>query len=278
MVEPVNSSEKLNSTSELPTPEPRKDRFSHISFYESDSPFLAGEARRLHALGYLQMGFVEPTAIDETGMLHPYIDKARGDNVQYYLAYDDENKKNVATMRKIAIPEGEDQYSLPAMKLCQDSFHEDSIDIIKSAFDKNNNLIELAALAGIKEAGPLAVYEVLRAGLHDGIPKSEVWLFSLVAKTHERLVSSMGEDVFTVLGKDVKLDDPRVSEDVRLRPLLFDTTTFLDTLLGTIQRPNIEDEARMHYIRSLIFFSEGLSKELMSEDVSLARKKILSSI
>lgn len=252
----------------------RDDYFQHFRFTEKDGGLLVDEARRLHAQGYLSLGFVEPTAIESDGSISADLDKARGGDVIYYLAYDEHTGQYASTMRKIAISNNRHFTSLPAIGLCRESFSSGSLEMLSEIDSSKAQLLELAALAGDPKAGYRAIYESLRNGLHDGIQKNEVWIFSLVASTHDSLVKNMGAEVFTVLGNDVKIEDHRVSDNVRLRPLLLDTSTFLETLLGTCENEDISDSDRMRYLKSFIFFSDGLGKDAISERVYNARRNL----
>lgn len=251
----------------------RNDYYKIFSFYEKDCLSLAQEAWKIHASGYRDMNFVYDTAIDENGFLYPDIDKARGPNVQYYLAIDPNNPTDCGTMRRIEIPEGYDFTCLPAYKACKDNLTAEGLELLKTVSNQSRCLKEIAALSKTAQSSRVSIYELLRSALHDGIKDKEVWLFSLVASTHDSLVVTMGNDVFTILGPDIAFEDKRIAQDVRLRPLLLDTNTYLDTLYGSYLT-EIDPRKKRFYLRSFRFFSDGLDESLMSKDIIQARQLI----
>lgn len=246
-----------------------------LVFDESDSIELAQKAWQIHAEGYYSMGFVKATAIDEGGFLSPGIDKARGPNVQYYLTLnsDSDLPNDCATLRKISIPDGKDFRSLPAFIACEETIGTDAVTLLEGIDTQSRHLVEISALAGSANALPTTVYETLRTALHDGIRGEEIWLFSLVASTYHKLVRSMGKDVFVVLGNDTPIDDDRVSDTVRLKPLILDTISFFETLLASLKSEE-DPSQRLRYARSLSFFAEGLPEEYLSDEVKQAIEQI----
>ena len=65
----------------------RGDIHRYVTVTEASNPEDALLARQVHAKSYLGEGFILDDAIDETGQVVPDIDKARGDNVAYYLGF-----------------------------------------------------------------------------------------------------------------------------------------------------------------------------------------------
>ena len=269
----ITESEINFGTGELAVPK-RYDHYEHIVFDELSSPELVHEAWRIHAEGYFSMGFINQDAIDANGFLPSDIDKARGDNVEYYMTISPNNINDCATLRKINIPSGKDLYALPAYKLCNSFLSQDGASILDSINDNKVNLKEIAALSRSNEASQKAVYELFRAALHDGIKNDEVWLFSLVSTTYESLSQSLGKRCFVELGEKVIIDDPRVSSELTLNPILFKTNEFIDTL-HSYYVDATSDSERNKALRSFMFFSDGLNKELLSKDSYEFKQKII---
>jgi hypothetical protein len=251
------------------------NKYDHMTFTELTRPDLAAEAWRVHAEGYQAMGFVNQDAVDEHGYMAADIDKARGPHVDYYRASNPSNAQDQATMRKINIPYGGSYQDLPAFRLCQDSLNPLGRRLLGSLQNPDQRLKEIGALARTAEAQPLAVHELFRTTIQEALGKDEIWFFSIVTSTHESLAKSFGERNFNVIGDDVPIgEDSRVGDHIALRPTLLRPDEFIDNILLSLDEAQTIP-AQVRYQRSLLFFTDGLPINLMSERVALARQAIL---
>ena len=260
------------------TPDPY-DRYFHVTYGEEDAPDLAIEAWQIHAEGYSAMGFVHDGAVTPEGFLTDDIDKARGPNVEYHLAFHPENGTDKATMRKIHLAEGQTCQDLPAYQLCKDALY--PLGRVLLAGFPTTRLKEIGALARTTNAHPLAVHEIFRKVIHsaiekspDGTDKNEVWFASIVSKTHDLLVGHYGAKNFTPLGEKVPIVDERVAESIELKPVLIRPDKFIANILASYNEAvEAADPKAMHSLRrSFIFFTDGLRPDQMSTEVADARQ------
>ncbi len=252
------------------------DQYVHQIFMEHDSPSMAQEAWRIHAEGYLNMRFVNEGAITSEGYLTSDIDKARGKNVEYMLALNPDNGDDCASMRKIHVAEGQDYKSLPAYNACAEKLHDIGAAQLDLRHENGQNIKEISALAKTKAGAPRAIFELFRSAIHGAMGKDEVFFFSMVSATHEVLTPRLGDDNFLVIGEDVAIDDPRVEPGIKLRPLLTIPDQFNDNILKALNSADTAASER-RLAQSLIFYTDGLNQQFMSDEVRQARYDILRS-
>jgi len=273
------------SLSSFETHTPTSNRYIHVQFTEAESPALAQAAWRLHAQGYVDSGFVTEDAIGADGFLSPDIDKSRGPNAKYHLALDHDGAYE-ATMREINLTAGMTYEDHAAYKLCKDGLYPWAEDQLAQLQAQGTNIKEIAALARPLRSSPLAVFEIIRKAMHASLGKDEVWLFSIVADTHDSLVHAWGADNLPVIGADTTINDPRVRKHVALRPALLFPDTFNETLLKSLEQANSAhasapsrqtDEAMKTLSRNFLFFTEGLSDDQLGMRVAHARKEMLAA-
>lgn len=258
----------------------RRDTYFIQYFTEDSNADLAKKAWEVHGEGYVNEGFVAEDALLDDGALPTDIDKARGQNVEYYLATgrevtrQDGSPAERATMRKINIPEGERVSSLPAFQLCKDTLYPEYRDYLESIENPAGTVKEIAALARTKEASPMAVFELLRDGLQDSLGEDgEIWFFSIVSQTYDSMVENFGPDAVKQIGEPVSLDDLRVNDEVKLVPAMVNTTTFIDQLRSTIEATT--DSKRFKQLtRSFMFFTEGVPTTNLSNESAEFRAQV----
>jgi hypothetical protein len=238
---------------------------------------LVREARRIHAEGYVFAGFVNESAVikdgPEKGTLTPDIDKARGPNVEYYLGIDGSNAKNCATLRRLYLPPGGSFRNLPAYSTTEQSLSPGGLVILEELEANGADINEIAALSRTEAAPAQAIYEILRTAIRDSMGKNRMWFVSMVSKTYDALLRRWGEDNLVRLGDDVVLEDDRVNDDIFLRPLLINPDTFHDNLLTAYRATG--DRKLAH---SLVFYTDGLRRDQMSDDVFAARQKLFAQV
>jgi hypothetical protein len=239
---------------------------------EQSDPALVAEALRIHAAGYLSMGFLNNGALTEEGFIHSDIDRSRGETTEYYLAYNSALAAYCATLRKVRLRPGASIDEFDCYDLCRGSVSPDAAArLTQVRSSESQPVAEISALARTAEASPGAVWHLLRAAVQDGVARSEFWLFCIVASTYDILARHMGTGFMRVLGGDVTIDDGRVNSDVVLRPVAVDAAALLDAML--VDHERADGRARACIERSLLFFSEGLDDSILSPAVTAFREE-----
>ncbi len=233
---------------------------------EASNWSLVHEALRVHASGYLSMGFVHDDAVTADGTIDPEIDQSRGDNTEYYLAVNAGAPDDRATLRKVRFAAGASVEDFDAYQLCARTLHAEGHGRLQAMLGGVRPLAEISGLARTPGASPAAVWHILRAAVHDALRKEEVWFCCLVVSTYDSLVRHLGTSFLGVLGDDVTIKDARVSSSIALRPVLIDTVLFLDSVLADVEQADGARRARL--ARSLIFFSDGIDDSLLSPQVA----------
>jgi len=258
---------------------PRTDRYEHFNVTESENIDAVHEAWRIHAQGYLDMGFVTKDAITEEGFLAPEVDKSRGDNTVYHLALNPDLEKthDCATMRIDYLGKNQTYQDLPAYGLSRDKLWAGVEEDLADLHAQGKQFVEIAGLAKAPGAHPIAIFEMVRDALHDSLGKDRVWMYTLVSSTYDSLVRSWGEANLQLIGDDVAIDDKRVNEGLTLKPGLIHPDQFVGNLLtsytSAVEAGNRMDARILQ--RSFLFFSDGLSRERLGEDVFAARQQML---
>jgi hypothetical protein len=253
-------------------------------FTEATEPLRALEAQMTHAEGYLMMGFVTADAITTDGMtdvmrvqgrlgrLKPELDHARGPQMDYYTSTAVGNPEDNATLRKYRLKEGQTHEDLPAWQLSGSALNEGASEEIKRV-TVPEQLLEISALARSPKAHPLTAHAVIRHAIRDSLGNGEYWFSTLVSSTHDALVPRYGAANLRVLGKDVTIDDPRVSPDLTLRPIVLEPDEFHNRLAeaySTAETPVVRNRLG----ETLLFFSDGLEPDKLSTDVHAALRDI----
>lgn len=236
---------------------------------EESDPSLVAEAFRIHGAGYLSMGFLSGEALTDEGFVHPDIDRSRGATTEYYLAANRSNAGDCATLRKVRLRPGASIEDFDCYELCRKSLSPEGEAFVAEMSSRPESVVEISALARTPDASPAAVWHLLRTAIHDSMAKEEHWFFCLVVSTFESLASHMGPSFMSILGDDVSIEDGRVNSDVTLRPITFDTLTFLDSMLADHERAAGRPRSRLE--RSLLFFSDGLAENALSPAVAAFR-------
>lgn len=247
------------------------DRFQHIQFTELDNPDLAFVAQVVQAKSYRAEGFVNDAAIDEDGRLAPDIDKARGPNVIYYLASEQSpddltgTPEKASSLRVQELEPGMTFRDFPGYVLSEDRLHPETEIVFDAFTQRGHEIKEIGALSRTPESERLATFEVIRAAMQDSFGKGEVWFFTMVGTTYDSLVRRWGDDNLVPIGEDIKFDDPRVKEDVSLKPLILIPDDFLGNLRNEYEQAKTT-KAKIRYAESLVYFSDGLEAESLDDE------------
>lgn len=258
----------------------RNDAYIHMSGYEATDPDVIDIALKTHAVGYSDdMGFVNSEAIGSDGYILPSIDKARGPNVEYHVAVDPINPNNVATMRMVHLTDGQSVEDLPAYQVSKEALTSDGEALLRSV--EPEKLKELAALAKSNKRAAVGLFEIMRKSVHESLGKDETWFFSIVSDTYVSLARRLGRDAFTLLGEDVQIEDSRVDHTrVKLRPVAFRPDEFFDSMVNSVTNPNSteDDLSKQRIASSILFFTDGIEDDRLSEEVAQWRERTLSSL
>jgi len=236
---------------------------------EDSNPSLVEEALRIHASGYLSMGFLERAAVTKDGFVDPDIDRSRGETTEYYIAVNSVDASDRATLRKVGLRPGGSVTEFDCYKLCEEALFPGGVALLRRITSGSQPVVEISALARTPQASPATVLYLLRAAVRDGLARNEMWFCALVVSTYESLVRHMGPGFMNVLGADVAIEDGRVSSKVALRPVTINLVTCLDSML--VDYGLATGRARARLGRSLLFFSETLDDSMLSAAVAAFR-------
>jgi hypothetical protein len=247
--------------------------YRHVAFTQAAQPALALEAWRLQAQGYRRAGFVGAEAIADDGGLAPDIDLSRRPNTTYYMAFNDLDPNDRATLRLNDALEGGSYRDLPAYVHARNALSPFGQALLDDLDRRGIRIREVAALAGDGATAARSVLDVLRHVIHESQDSSDVWLVTTVASTHQFLEGNFGKLNFIVLGDDISIDDARVNPVITLRPSLMQPREFLDNILRCHAIASAPRDKRM-LMRGLSFMAEGLEPSQMSPAVSSALDKL----
>lgn len=256
----------------------RNDTYVHMSGYEGVNPDVVDIALATHAIGYSEdMGFVNSEAIGGDGYILPELDKARGSNVEYHVAISPQSPNEVATMRMVHLTKGQSVEDLPAYQAVKNSLKPEAESMLREV--NPEKLKEISALAKSNRKAAIGLFEIIRKTIQEGVGRDETWFFSIVSDTYASLARRLGSDAFMVLGEDVNIEDSRVDQSkVRLTPVAFRPDRFYDSMYYSVIDPNSaeDDLSRQRIAGSILFFTEGISDDNLSEEVASWRRSTLS--
>lgn len=263
----TNPAQSVERTVETIRP-PRTDTYRIEHFTESSDSAMAHLAWEIHAQGYQEMGFVHTEAVTESGYLPTSIDKARGENVDYYVAMGEraqvgEILEDMASLRKISIPENGDLEDLPAYQMSKDVLYEDAKNELHAI--GNSHIKEISALARTHDAGPIAVFELVRDIIHEARGKDEVFFYCIVSKTFDTFQATFGDKLVQQVGSPIELHDERVGDHIKLIPTLSRIDQSFQRIAAAIDESNNPlDKKRL--TRTLFFLADGLSDNELDEE------------
>ena len=240
-------------------------------FTEQSEPALVAEALRIHAAGYLSMGFLNNQALTDDGFVHPDIDRSRGKTTEYYLANNTSIPTDCATLRKVRLRPGGSIADFDCYDLCRSSLFPDALAQFARMCPGSQSVVEISSLARMPGASPAAVWHLLRAAVCDSMARRETWFCCIVVSTYSTLARHMGPRFMRILGGDVAIEDGRVNSGVVLRPVAIDTSEFFDAMLVDHGRTTGRTQHRIE--RSLLFYTEGADDNLLSPAVATFRDK-----
>lgn len=251
---------------------PVSSRYEHSSFTLESDPQSVQVAWRAHALGYKNAGFVSDEAITPEGYLVEDIDSSRDMQSTYYLVSNLDDNEDVATARKVHIPNDGSYRDLPAYKLCGDHISDQNLRILEAAENDGVKIKEISALAGTKSH--VAVHEVIRRIVTEGALNNELWFCGLVSSTYDALVKKWGKNTLVTLGEPVHIDDDRVNPGVSLVPLVMKPGDLFDNILDAYEKAeHPEDKSRLR--KTFLFYTEEIPRTLETSRISEARKDLL---
>jgi hypothetical protein len=262
----------------------RTDMYDIERFRENDNPNAVSLARKIHAVGYLRMGFVEESALTPQGYLRDDIDKARGNDVDYFIGPGHYTQTDITpnvrqidavTMRKIHIPPGGTVMDLPAYQVCRSGLYPDDHTFLLGLDNASTRLKEIGALAGTPTSHPTGIYELLRNAIHEAHGRDEVWVASIVSTTYAALSKRLGPDALRQIGTPVPIRSEHVKESVALVPITTNVDGFIGAIYDSLTRET-NHQARRRQLESFLFFSEGLRDDELGDELAEARAELLS--
>lgn len=252
----------------------RVDTYNICRFTEDDNYEMAQLAWRIHAEGYESMRFVKSTAVTEDGYLQDGIDKSRGSLVDYYVAINGDVQADIfdaATLRKINLSNDGALEDLPAYQLCKDSLYEEGGVYLRSIINPEARLKEIGAMARTETSSPLAIFELLRNGVHECLGNKEIWFSSIVSTTYDTLTDNFGHSAIRQIGHPVTIQDARVSESITLIPAVVDIDMFFNEIHAAFMQ-DTDPKMQFKKMRSLLFFTDGITDQELGSELATVRK------
>ena len=268
---------------------PRTDMYDIVKFQEYGNSNAVSLARKIHAVGYLRMGFVKESAFTPEGHLLADIDKARGPLVDYYVGPSRDSQTSIVpmdiipnvhdldavSMRKVHISPGGTVQDLPAYQVCRDGLYPEDHARLLELNNASTRLKEIGALAGTPESHPMGIYELLRNAIHEAHGRDEVWIASIVSTTYAALSKRFGPDALRQIGEPIPIRSEHVNESVALVPVTTNVDGFVNAIYQSLTRETNE-QARRRQLDSFLFFSEGLRNDELGDELTQARAELLS--
>ena len=230
-----------------------------VTAEEQSQPALVRESWRIHAESYHNEGFVSRDAIDEDGFLELGLDKSRErSSNEYLLALDPEDPRHAATMRKVHLGDGESYTELPTHQMCEDLLSAEGAALLELGYEsQEHDLIEISALARTANCNPVLLHKLIRSSIMRASGNGEIWVMSLVKRTHTALVDRMGPSNFRQIGEEFKIPDERVSRDVVLVPAVLEPDHFMTRLNRDYLAAPEGSKQKARLRQGLEFYSEA---------------------
>ena len=251
---------------------PRNDYFTYEHFTEQVDPKKAHLAHRVHARSYVGEGFINENAVLSDGTLPTDMDKARGDNVEYYIGYNGTKAEAnaISTLRKIKTVDG-DINSLPGFVAGSQYLAPSYADYLRNL--PPEKLFEISSFGHDPSVSSVAGFELLRTALQDAVPNKEVWYFNMVTSRCEALINAFGPRAINVVGESFKMDDDRINDEITLTPTIVDTENFFENVRASIESEK-DPIKRKRYTKYLTLFTDGLSERQMGSEVFLQTRGV----
>lgn len=245
-------------------------------------------ARLTHAQGYVAEGLATSDAIIRGGVLRKEIDKwSHLSKATCYLAQNGTEPYDAATAKTIPVDHVEE---LPTFHLFADrggvGVFGDLEELVVSGSGK---VMELGALSKSKEAHETrrsqGVATVIRALLRDTLRLSEGDLqstiyCSMVEESRQGLAKSISAANLTPVGSPVVLEPTRYRPATTLVPIIINPQEFVPNIFaahtGALRRG--DTKGTIAYLKSLIFFTEGLTPDEVGEEILEYRTAMVGQI
>lgn len=258
-------------------------------FTEQQRPDLALIAQQVQARGYRKARFVLANSIVcPEGTLHPSVDEARGPNVDYMLARNPDYRKltDRATLRHINLSQGGSVSDLPAYEKCGAYMSSEGREWLKEKLEAGRPIREVASMAAdAGENGP-AIYEMLRHSIQEALGKGETWFFSIVGTSIIKLTESLGASNFRILGEPVAMNNPLINPNITLQPVALEPDAAFRELPNLLERARWSagsdrsgggKPALAKAIRTILFFTDGVSDEKLGPDLARTRLELVTN-
>ncbi len=248
--------------------------YAHFEFDELTNPLLVSTARRIHALGYRAANYVTEEAVvgDE---LVPELDKARGDNVDYHLAINLHESADMATMRLSGLPNEATSWTDLPLGSFKESFNPEDRARFDADFANGKVFREVGALATTSR--PDGLHQIIRKVIQSAYGKDETWLATIVLPAHRSLGLRYGKSNVAIVGKDIKIDDPRVRANLPLKPTLIVPDLFFDNIAQDHDMTR-SPMSRQALGKTLLFLTDGFDVSQLSDRVQSKLVELHSGI
>ena len=239
--------------------------------------------RRTMLAGYVETGLAKPAAESEKHFLLDGIDKSGhlATGVVHFVARHQLDKADTATARLIDAP---DPTELATYGLVKDGIQGKVVDTLRGHVKDGMKLQEMGALAKSfaahkKDLDPNSTStpgaaEVIRNVLGYTAGKNTVLYCSMVKEAQAGLVKVLSPDNLEVVGTPVVLEENEFRKETTLLPIIIYPDKFVDNIVRAINTAK-DPRTQTRYAGSLMFFTDQLSPDRMSDEANAAREFIL---
>ena len=245
-------------------------RYIVKSFTETSSPEEAIIAQKVQAESYRESGYVEETAVSE-GKLLSEVDKSRGKDVVYYLGYDIEQKKSMASLRRKFIPNNGSLDDLSGFKDSQPVLFDGVEDELRQHINAygQDSVSEICALGKTVSAPSSLSVRLIGAAIRDVYESqsNEKWIVLFAKPAYESINKLFGPSIVRQAGDlvDTVSGDEHVSSSLTFMPCVVDPGKIYDTLAEELYSDKLDKREYMARSRTLRLISEGLDTSGMSK-------------
>lgn len=207
-------------------------------------------SRIAHAAGYLLHGLVTVAGVanDE---LKPEIDHARGQNVENFVARNQNDVNDISTLRRYSLRPGETWRDLPMYSFSSSGIFAEAVQEIEEYDKEEGSIKELCALATTN--GISGLNEIIHTLIKDALIKNpkEVWVCSIVENAHGILTYFYGPRNVRPIGSAVRIEDASVEAHVNLIPSIIVLRDFLDNIVVDIADAKKEIENQTNQMTNI---------------------------
>ncbi|HPR09115.1 MAG TPA: hypothetical protein PLT04_00920 [Candidatus Saccharibacteria bacterium] len=239
--------------------------------------------RRTMFEGYVETGLAKPAAESDKHFLLDEIDKSGhlASGVVHFVARHKLDNADTATARLI---DASDPTELATYGLVREGIEGKVVNVLREHISEGMKLQEMGALAKSfaahrKDVDPNTTStpgaaEIIRNVLGYTAGKNTVLYCSMVQEAQAGLVKVLSPDNLEVVGTPVVLEENEYRKETTLLPIIIYPDKFVDNIVKAINDAK-DTRTQMRFAGSLMFFTDQLSSERLSDEANAAREFIL---